>query len=96
MLRVRERDEPEFRIDAVSVRGGQEPLAGSEVRMVQRKLDHLLREASSAMPVFHPNIAKISKPRLIRNDPKKTDLCTLAIRAYHQGRVVRAVLDPFD
>jgi hypothetical protein len=93
---VGEGSEAEFGVDGVGVAGGEEPVAGCEVGMVEGELDEVPGEAFAAVGFIDPDVAEVGEAGAVGDDAEEGGLCVLMEGAEEEGGVGSGALDAFE
>ena len=83
-------------VDTVGVLGGEEPVAGGEVGMVEGVLNEVTGESAAAMGSVDPNVAKIGEAGAVGDDAEEGGLGVVEEGAEDDGGVTGGALDAFE
>ena len=83
-------------VDAVGILGGEKPVAGGEVGMVEGVLNDVAGEAAAAVWGVDPDVAKVSEAGAVGDDAEEGGLGVVVEGAEDEGGVLGGALDAFE
>ena len=83
-------------VDAMGVLGGEEPVAGGEVGMVEGGLNNVAGESAAAVGSVDPDVAEVGEAGAVGDDAEKGGLDVVVEGAEDQSGVLGGALDAFE